>query len=232
MRRTAVLTAALSAAASIALLAPAATAAPAAQSDGLSGSASCATGGTLTLHTTVDVAGTEHGTAVVKGVSVTKWAGSLSLGADYASPPADGVSTYTAKGGRFAVSETAVGAQTHDAVATFFATGLKNGCLAGLVQQKHAVVVTDGGSGLVVREGAKPLVGVFVVGTKRHRYQLDFTIKDGKKVEHQRLVRTANRKGRLHAKARAPHHLSTAAVVSVKATDLTKHGRPLVFTFG
>jgi hypothetical protein len=224
-------TAALSVAASIALLVPASTAASAGQSDQLSGSASCAAGGTVALHTSVDAAGTEHGTAVVKGVSVRKWAGSLSLGADYGSGSGD-VATYTAKSGRFVVSATAAGAQTHDALAAFFATSLKDGCVATLSQQKRAVVVTDGSSGLVVREGAKPLVGVLVVGTKRHRYQIDFTIKDGKKVERQRLVRTANSKGKLHAKAHAPRHLSPAAVVSVRATDLTKRNQPLVFTLG
>ena len=229
MRRTVALTAALSAAAFIALLTPAATAAPAGQ---LAGTVSCSTGGTLVLHTSVDAAGTEHGTAVVKGVAVKNWTGALYLGADSDTADTDQFTPYTAKGGRFAVSATEVGAQSNRAIGTFFGAGFRDACTAGIVQQGSVIVVSDGGSGLAVREGARPVVGAVIVGAKRHRYRLDFTIKDGKKVEHQRLVRTANRKGRLHAKAHAPHHLSAAAHVSVRVTDLTKHVQPLIFTLG
>jgi hypothetical protein len=225
-------TAALSAAASIALLAPAATAAPTGQPDRLSGSVSCATGGTLALHSSVDSAGTEHGAAVVKGVSVKKWAGSLLLGDDAEAPGVDDIVSYAAKGGRFAAHATAVGAQSHHVYAAFFGAGFKNACVGLVDETKGVAVVSDTNSGLVVREGAEPLAGILVVGAKRHRYQIDFTIKDGKKVEHQRLVRTANGKGKLHAKAHAPRHLTAAAQVSVKATDLTKRTQPLVFTLG
>lgn len=230
MRRTVALGAALSAAAAIVLVAPAANAAPAGQ---LTGTVSCSTGGTITLHTSVDAAGTEHGTAVVKGVTQRKWAGSLLLGDEItASDAASDIAVYTAKGGRFAVSATAVGAQSRRAYAALFGAGFKNACVGVIGEDGDVMVATDTNSGLAVREGARPLVGAVVVGAKRHRYQLDFTIKDGKKVEHQRLVRTANRKGRVHVKAHAPHHLSAAAVVSVKVTDRTKHAQPLLFTLG
>lgn len=223
MRRTSLLAAALTAASSLALLAPAA---HAGSLERLTASATCTNGGTIRVSTTVAEDGTERARATVDGVALERWAGRILLGPQIGA----GTSTtdvplaaHVARHGRFHAAARLVGAQSHDALGEFYGLGLKDVCVAGVEVGSRGLVAGDHDNGLVVQTGGVPRIGMAYVGTKGHRYRFAFTVVAHGRVQHRTLVATARRHGVAVAQTRAFIGVPDFTRADVTVTDLRTH---------
>lgn len=233
MRRTIALTAALSAAASIALLVPAATAAPAGHADRLTATASCDAGGQIKVVSSLDSAGVQQVKATVSGVKRKKWAGEVLPGFDAEAASdttfgdvASGIHKYVAKHGGFTVTAEVTGSHTPNAIAYFVSHGADASCAAAPIQQggKYAVIGT--GDGLAVRLGPKPALAVFTAAERHHRYRIAFTVRSKAGVQHRTVVRTAEHR-QFDVVLHDVKHLPSFTKVSATITDLAKPGMPV-----
>jgi len=234
MRRTAAVTAALIAAASIALTAPAARAVPASQR--LAAVVSCDGGGQVRLVDSVDAAGTQHGNATVRGVKEKRWAGELVLGHNAGDLDAaiddtePGMTKYVAKHGGFTTSAQLAGSKSPNAMGMFASNHARGLCFAGVMTMgDNRLGVTGMGEGLVVRTGPKPLIGVFALGQQHHRYRFAFAVRTKAGVKRWTIVRTATHKSRVQAAIRDAKHLPSFSTASVSITDLAMPGESTMF---
>jgi len=234
MRRTTAVTAALIAASSIALIAPA-HAAPAGQR--LTAVASCDGGGQVKVVSGIDADGTQHGKATVHGVQEKHWAGELILGLDdnNSDDVIDSIESnmkkYVAKHGGFSTSGEFANSTTQNAMGVFASKNLKAICEAGVVTLgDNRFAATGANGGIAVKTGPKPRVMAFLLGEQHHRYRFTFTVHTKTGVKHWVLNRAATHKfAGVQATIRNAWHLPSFKEVSVTVTDLTKPGAPASF---
>lgn len=236
MRRTVAVTAALSAAASIALLAPAATAAPAGHPDRLTATASCDGGGQIKVVSSLDAAGVQHVKATVSGVKQQKWAGEVMPGFDMEAASdttigdiTSGVHKYVAKHGGFTGSAELANSHTLNALVLFMSHGLGTTCAASPIQQGMKYGAVGMADGLMVRFGAKPAVAAFTMAKRHHRYRVAFTVRTKAGVQHRTVVRTAKH-GEVAVVLHDVKRLPSFTRASVTITDLAKPKAPVSFT--
>lgn len=236
MRRTVALGAALSAAAAIVLVAPAANAAPAGQPDRLTAIASCDGGGQIKVVSSLDSAGVQHVKATVSGVKQKKWTGEVTPGYD-AETATDttfgdvfsGLHKYVAKHGGFTASAELADSHTTNALVLFMSHGLDTTCTASPIQQGGKYGVIGMADGILVRPGPKPAVAGFTMAERHHRYRVAFTVRTKAGVQRRTVVRTAKH-GEVIATLHDVKHLPSFTKVSVTITDLAKPNAPVSFT--
>lgn len=203
MRRTTAVTAAIVAASSIALIAPAAQASTPNHRH-LTGIVSCDEG-QAKLVTRVSKHGREHGKVTVTGLISKVWHGGLLLNpaaAFAAAESADSVAsdpffkafhkTYDAKHGSFHAAASQRGARTLDAMAQFSA-GPKM-CNVALGSDGENFMVGGVMDSLGVRSGDAshaPTVIAEVSGEAYHRYRVEFSVRTSAGAQHRTVVRTA-----------------------------------------
>jgi hypothetical protein len=219
-------TAALCGAASIALLTPAATAAPAGHPDRLVATASCQGGGRAKLVSTVDAAGGERATLSASGVPFTHWAGQL-VGAE----PTDQstVLQLVARRGNFGTAVTQKGADSVDAYAWFRSRNESGSCTVATGHDGNRYSATGDVSDLVVKTSAgRGLVHANIVRTPHHLYRFVFTEKTSAGVEHWQMSNRADRLGHVGG-GTTPRHRNIASFTKVRVTitDRTQHEAPI-----